>query len=301
MTKLKLDESKIRKGKPVGLPYVGSKKKISKKIVEIIKQNFGTDKTIYDLFGGGGAITFECLINGLDVVYNDIDPLIGQAIQLVLNEDREFLKELIVPRDEFYAIRLKENKTPEDKLKLLVNSFGNNEKDYLYSKKYSDVKYVFAREIIEKHDCFGDYKKTDTFKKVVNKAVQFHRFEGLERLEQLQQMWNAGQLERVQQLKQASQKKYNSNDYKHYSSVTNSILYLDPVYNRITQSRYGIDKFDHESFYQWCIEMSKNNIVLISEYEMPHQFECVFEFKKARPTIQQGGRHKKYEKLFMVR
>ena len=35
--KLILDESKIRKGKPIGLPYQGSKKKISKKIVEIIK------------------------------------------------------------------------------------------------------------------------------------------------------------------------------------------------------------------------------------------------------------------------
>ncbi len=52
---LTLDEKKIRKGKPLGLPYQGSKKKISKKIIEIIKQNFGTDKLIYDIFGGGGA------------------------------------------------------------------------------------------------------------------------------------------------------------------------------------------------------------------------------------------------------
>ena len=48
---LKLDEKKIRKGKPLGLPYQGSKKKIGKKIIEIIKQNFGTDKPIYDIFG----------------------------------------------------------------------------------------------------------------------------------------------------------------------------------------------------------------------------------------------------------
>ena len=64
---LKLDEKKIRKGKPIGLPYQGSKKKISKKIVEIIKQNFGTDKKIYDVFGGGGAITAECVLNGLNL------------------------------------------------------------------------------------------------------------------------------------------------------------------------------------------------------------------------------------------
>ena len=59
---LTLDEKKIRKGKPLGLPYQGSKKKISKKIIEIIKQNFGTDKPIYDIFGGGGAITAECML-----------------------------------------------------------------------------------------------------------------------------------------------------------------------------------------------------------------------------------------------
>jgi hypothetical protein len=34
---LLLDETKLRKGRPVGLPYVGSKKKISKKIIEITR------------------------------------------------------------------------------------------------------------------------------------------------------------------------------------------------------------------------------------------------------------------------
>ena len=63
---LNLDEKKIRKGRPIGIPYQGSKKKISKKIVEIIKQNFGTTKPIYDIFGGGGAISDE----RFEVVYS---------------------------------------------------------------------------------------------------------------------------------------------------------------------------------------------------------------------------------------
>ncbi|SEM38527.1 hypothetical protein SAMN05216431_10216 [Ligilactobacillus sp. WC1T17] len=69
---LKLDEKKVRKGKPIGLPYIGSKKKVSKKIVEIIKQNFGCDKPVYDIFGGGGATdgmtgdeVFELVAEGL--------------------------------------------------------------------------------------------------------------------------------------------------------------------------------------------------------------------------------------------
>lgn len=162
---LTLDEKKVRKGKPVGLPYQGSKKKISKKIVEIIKQNFGTDKPIYDIFGGGGAITAECMINGLDVHYNDLDRTITDMFQRVLATDREFLKTLIISRDEFFKIREKENKTVDDELKLLVNSFGNNRKGYLYSEEFSDLNHNLAAEIVKKHDVFYGYRKTETYLK----------------------------------------------------------------------------------------------------------------------------------------
>ena len=101
---LKLDENKIRKGKPLGLPYQGSKKKISKKIIEIIKQNFGTDKPIYDIFGGGGAITAECVLNSLEVHYNDFDKDITDMFKRVISQDREWIKTLIVSRDEFFEI-----------------------------------------------------------------------------------------------------------------------------------------------------------------------------------------------------
>ena len=122
---LKLDEKKIRKGKPLGLPYQGSKKKISKKIIEIIRQNFGTDKPIYDIFGGGGAITAECMLNGLEVHYNDLDKDITDMFQRVISQDREWIKTLIVSREEFYKIKNKDIKTVDDNLKLIVNSFGN--------------------------------------------------------------------------------------------------------------------------------------------------------------------------------
>ena len=161
---LELNEKKIRKGKPIGLPYKGSKKQISKKIVEIIKQNFGTEKPVYDIFGGGGAITAECLLNGLEVHYNDLDRTITDMFQKVVSEDRDYLKTLLVSRDEFFKIRDKENKTIDDELKLLVNSFRNNRNSYLYSKEFSDLKYNLAIEIIKKHDTFSGYKKTDTYK-----------------------------------------------------------------------------------------------------------------------------------------
>ena len=190
--KLILDKKKIRKGRPIGLPYIGSKKKIAKKLIEIIKQNFGTDKTIYDLFGGGGAITLECKLQGLNVVYNDIDPIPGQMIQKILLEDREYLKTLICSREEFFKIRDKENKTINDHLKLLINSFGNNSKHYLYSKKDSEFKYNLAKEIIENHGCFERYKQTETYKRFVAKSGRDSRLQQLQHIAQAERIFGGG-------------------------------------------------------------------------------------------------------------
>ena len=292
---LELDEKKIRKGKPIGLPYQGSKKKISKKIVEIIKQNFGTDKPVYDIFGGGGAITAECLLNGLEVHYNDLDETVTSMFQKVVSEDRDYLKTLIVSRDEFFRIRVKENKTVDDELKLLVNSFGYNRKDYLYSEEFSDLKHNLVTEIIKKHDTFDGYKKTDTYKNA------YRPFDvGKEKKNQvLQQLSRIQKLERLQQV---SHIEATNLDYTEFSGAENAILYLDPPYENTVLKGYSVNEFNSQSFYDWAYEMSKKNIVLISSYEISDsRFECVYEFKNARSTFQGGTNKNKTEKLFKVK
>ncbi|WP_461044910.1 DNA adenine methylase [Streptococcus lutetiensis] len=324
---LKLDEKMIRKGKPVGLPYQGSKKKISKKIVEVIKQNFGTDKPVYDVFGGGGAITAECLLSGLKVYYNDLDETITNMFQKVVGEDRNYLKTLIVSRDEFFKIRDKKFKTVDDELKLLVNSFGNNRKGYLYSKEVSDLKYNLAVEIIKKHDVFYGYQKTETYLKAkstfkerlqqleqleqlqrLQQLEQLQQLQRLQRLEQLQQLQRLQrleqlqQLQRLQRLEQLQQLEVTNFDYKAFSDVESAIFYLDPPYENTNLKGYSIDRFDSQSFYDWAYETSKKNIVLISSYEISDsRFECVYEFKNARSTLSGGNRGNKTEKLFMVK
>ena len=197
---LKLDEKKIRKGHPVGLPYRGSKKKVAKKIVEIIKQNFGVDKVVYDVFGGGGAITAECLINGLDVKYNDHCGFITAAFKKVISSDREWLITLIISREEFLKIRAKQEKTLDDELKLLVNSFVNNRQDYLYAKSFADAKYNLAVEILAKHDVLSGYKKTETYRDAarpfdIGKPEKNHLLEQLQRLQQLERLQQLQRLE----------------------------------------------------------------------------------------------------------
>ena len=295
---LKLDEKKIRKGKPIGLPYQGSKKKISKKIVEIIKQNFGTTKPIYDIFGGGGAITAECILNGLEVYYNDLDKDITNAFERVISQDREWIKTLIVSRTEFAELKAKENKTTDDFLKLLINSFGNQKNYYLYSKEISDLKYNLAKEIIEKHDVFSGYKQTETYKRAIEQPKQLEqliRLSGLERLVQLEQL---GQLERLERIDEV---KATNKSYHDFSGVSGAILYLDPPYEGTTQYGY-INSFNSQEFYDWAFKMAKNNIVIISSYSISDKrFEAVYSFDKARSNIQSRTRNDKCEKLFMVK
>ena len=285
---LTLDEKKIRKGRPVGLPYIGSKKKISKKIVEIIKQNFGTDKTVYDLFGGGGAITAELLINDMSVVYNELDKTVANMFCAALVGDREWVKTLMISHDEFMAIKQKEIKSTDDELKLLVNSFGNARRNYLYSKELSDVKYNLAKQIVDIDDVFSGYKQTDTYKNAVKQVEQLQQLQQLEQLQQLQQ------LEQLQRLE------VNNKDYRAYSELNGAVIYLDPPYENST-NQYKGGSFDSIAFYDWAFEMAKNNTVLISSYEISDpRFEVVYEFKTARSTLQDGHSGKRYEKLFMV-
>ena len=296
---LKLDEKKIRKGKPIGLPYQGSKKKISKKIIEIIKQNFGTDKPIYDIFGGGGAITAECILNGLEVHYNDLDKDITNAFERVISQDREWIKTLIISRTEFFEIKAKENKTADDFLKLLVNSFGNDKKSYLYSKVISDLKYNLAKEIIGNHDVFGGYRQTETYKKVTS-GLDWNWFNTKpETQQQLEQLERLRQLKRLQQVNKV---KATNKSYQDFSEVSGAILYLDPPYEGTSQKSY-INSFDSQEFYDWAFEMAKTNIVIVSSYSISDErFEAVYSFDKARSTLQGGQNNKtKNEKLFMVK
>ena len=230
---LSLDEKKIRKGKPIGLPYQGSKKKISKKIIEIIKQNFGTTKPIYDIFGGGGAITAECILNGLEVYYNDLDKDITNAFERVISQDREWIKTLIISREEFFEIKAKENKTTDDFLKLLINSFGNKKRDYLYSKEISDLKYNLAKEIIRNHDVFSGYRQTETYKKVTS-GSEWDWFNE-KKAQSLQQI---GQLQQIERLQQLNEIKATNKSYRDFSEVSGAILYLDPPYEGTTCNGY---------------------------------------------------------------
>ena len=162
---------KYRKGKAVGLPYQGSKKKISRQIVEIIKENFGKDKKVYDLFGGGGAISCEFSLQGFNVIYNELKTDVYEMFKRSLELTEDEIKTLIISRGEFYKIKNKHNKDAIDNLKLLINSFGNNRDAYLYSVDKSETKYKLALEILEKDGTCQNYRQSEVYKENVGLLI----------------------------------------------------------------------------------------------------------------------------------
>lgn len=76
------------------------------------------------------------------------------------------------------------------------------------------------------------------------------------------------------------------------------LIYCDPPYKNTTRI-YNLD-FDSEEFWDVARKWSKNNIVVISEYEAPEDFECVASFNtKTDIRGKQGRKLERVEKLFM--
>lgn len=69
---------------------------------------------------------------------------------------------------------------------------------------------------------------------------------------------------------------FSCRDYSSLSGIKGAIIYCDPPY-RGTTGYSTSREFDHSKFHAWCRELAKDNIVLISEYSMPDDFECIWE------------------------
>lgn len=83
--------------------------------------------------------------------------------------------------------------------------------------------------------------------------------------------------------------------------VSNALIYCDPPYQGTTS--YKTAPFDHDNFFQWCRDMKvKGNVVFVSEYNAPDDFECVWqgEIKTNFASSRKKVTHTAVEKLFKV-
>ena len=96
--------------------------------------------------------------------------------------------------------------------------------------------------------------------------------------------------------------KFECKDYKDLDNLSGCVIYCDPPY----KNKLGYQpKFNHDEFYDWVRKMSVNNIVLISEYDMPDDFECIWS-KKVKVNIdsnrkENDNKNIRIEKLFIYK
>lgn len=102
-------------------------------------------------------------------------------------------------------------------------------------------------------------------------------------------------------------------DYKDVKIKDNSIIYCDAPYIGTT-GYFAIENlnkkqyktcFNFDDYYNWLIELSKNNLVFISEYVMPHEKFKIIDSFNLKTSFENGIHNKKetdrIENLYVVR
>ena len=65
-----------------------------------------------------------------------------------------------------------------------------------------------------------------------------------------------------------------NDDYRNID-MSNAVIYCDIPYQGTTKYETGV--FDYDAFWNWCRKMSDKNIVIVSEYNAPADFHCIWE------------------------
>ena len=264
---------------------MGSKNQIAKWVIEHLPKK----ENLYDLFGGGGAITHCACESGKfeRVYYNELDPLTFKAFDMAIhgkfnNENRW------ISREDFHKLK---NKDP---YVAICFSFGNNLRSYCYSEKTEKLKKALHYAI-----CFSDFsflenlgvklkrKSSERIEltKQVKELLKLNRLE-MQNLEALNRLQSLESLERLERLDLTNK------DYADVQIKENSVIYCDPPYK--DTAKYTVD-FNHNEFYKWC--RKQKELVIISEYNMPDDFICIAE--KEKRVILSDNSLLKTEKLFI--
>ena len=281
-----------------GVPYKGSKSQIVDRLIEAIPYK-GVDN-FYDLFAGGCAVTHKMLLEGRykHCYANDID---GRALRLFRDgmDGKYALETAWVSREDFF--RLKDT----DPYISCCWSFGNNQRDYLYSKAIEPYKkachyaiiygdfsllsglYPDVGEICKEalREVMGWHERRIKFRSVIRECLKANsndsftslstscdadRLESLERLERLESLERLERLQSLERLERLQSFQSSEVDYREVGVQSNSVIYADiPYFSTNTYGKQSsvAQPFNHGEFYDWCCKQKE--LVLISEYYMP--------------------------------
>ena len=284
-----------------GVCFKGSKNNIA----EWVYSYFPKASNFYDLFAGGCAITQIALMKQEYKNYfcNDID---SDGINLFLNaiHGKYQNERRWISREEFF--RLKDS----DPYVKYAWSFGNNGRDYLYSKEIEPYKkawhyavyfndFSLAKKIgVDLSNC--QYRESIYEKYITSKAIlrNFSDDENITRCIDIERQQQLESLNRLQSLQSLQSLHNYSLSFAEVNILPDSVVYCDIPY--INTNTYGNKKdnhsFNHDYFYDWC--RNQKELVIISEYTMPDDFIVIAETEK-KVTLCAGADHTATERLFI--
>ena len=279
-----------------GIPYKGSKNQIA----EWVYSHFPKATNFYDLFAGGDAITQVALMKSEYNNYfcNDID---NDGIRLFLDAIHgKFQNEKRwISREDFFRLKDKEPYVR------YCWSFGNNGRDYLYSREIELYKKAWHYAICENDFSFAERLGIDLseIKNIKGIAKRYSESRKILRRHFGNDSARSIDIERMQQLESLNRLQSLQSSCLSFDKVKihkDSVVYCDIPY--LNTNSYGSKKdnagFDHDRFYQWCKEQTE--LVIISEYNMTEYFICIDSIKKRSLICADSSKcTDKEEKLFI--
>ena len=305
------------------LPYMGSKRKLAARIVDtIISRHQGRSLKLYDLFGGGGAVSFEALQRPeiVSVVYNEKNTAVVNLLKYLRTNGMTEDLYRWYSRGEFQS--LKEGTDYIAGLMQTCWSFGNNQKTYLYGRKVEPFKKALHYAIVYKNTALIEemgltlppetlegklherrLKVVSYIRKTKKQPVLMQNLISGQRIENVATSLNnpsrVQNLERCQHIENTvtSLNKPLILLNRSYDQVSITgmadeiILYCDIPYRGTGTYKEGA--FNHEEFYEWA----KNSPywVYISEYNAPFYEIMTWEHRSSfSPTTNIATTEKLY-------
>ena len=88
-------------------------------------------------------------------------------------------------------------------------------------------------------------------------------------------------------------------DYSEVRDIKGCLIYCDPPYEG-TKQYSNATNFDYAQFWQFCRELSKDNIVVVSEQNAPDDFTEIWRQDVSR-SIKPNDKSKATEKLYIYK
>jgi hypothetical protein len=292
----------------LGIPYMGSKRKLSSDILHFITSRHSGITDFYDLCGGGGSISFTAVKDyRFNVHYNELNKHIYSLVKY-LTENKTLEPKFYewVTREMFFEQIEKSNEDADWYSGFVMScwSFGNNsEKGYMYGKEIEQSKMLAHKVIVE--CCLESMKllnlniQSITDIKDVNKRrivfCDYMKKEVKYRddITHLSNMQNLQYIQRLQNLQNLQNLQITNNSYENvHITGNNPVAYLDIPYKGTGEYKEG--GFDYDKFYKWFEQLPIP--AYLSEYNAP--FEEVHAFKHRSSLSATNNKKVTIEKLF---